>query len=88
MLLPGAAPKQVLGPILVGSSTLLRSRGACSVTFCCLWFQVDGLRPLANLLFLDLSCNLIQQLDGSLLPASMKYMNVSEQCSGAGLAGT
>jgi hypothetical protein len=49
------------------------------------WFlQVEGLRELAALLFLDISHNMVQQLDASQLPGSIKYLKVS--CSTAAVA--
>jgi hypothetical protein len=48
------------------------------------FLQVEGLRGLAALLFLDISHNMVQQLDASQLPGSIKYLKVI--CSAAPVA--
>jgi hypothetical protein len=44
------------------------------------FLQVEGLQELAALLFLDISHNLVQQLDACQLPASIEYLKVSYCC--------
>jgi hypothetical protein len=44
---------------------------------CTCYLQVEGLQGLTGLLFLDISHNILQQLDARHLAGSIKYLKVS-----------